>query len=173
MSYSAKSIANYFIERAMDEDKPLTPMKLLKLVYIAHGWWLGFKGEPLIDEQVEACKFGPVITSLYHEFKSFGMSPITKKATKLVKKKVGGLGFAAFKIKEIPTPEDTEVLELLDAVWEGYGQYDGIQLSNLTHEEGSPWHQTWLEYNGKLPRHTDIPTKAIRDYYAKVISEQD
>jgi len=44
-------------------------MKLQKLVYYAHGWHLALNNEPLIDEQVECWQYGPVISSLFHEFK--------------------------------------------------------------------------------------------------------
>jgi|GEM_PF-5349088 len=38
MSYSPSVIANYFLDRASKEGRAVTPMQLLKLVYIAHGW---------------------------------------------------------------------------------------------------------------------------------------
>ena len=55
-------------------------MKLQKLVYIAHGWHLGLFDGLLISERVEAWRWGPVIESLYHEFKEFAKQPITRKA---------------------------------------------------------------------------------------------
>ena len=162
MAYSAKSIANYFLEKAHQEKvTDITPMKLLKLVYIAHGWWLGFTEKPLINEQVEAWKFGPVIPSLYHEFKHFGMSPITSKATELE--------FPSWEYEEVPVPSGGEVIKLLDAVWESYGKYNGVQLSNLTHITGSPWERTKKEYGGVLPRGTDIDRNLIEDFYKERI----
>ena len=37
MSYPAKAVANYFIEIANCEGKQLSPMKIQKLAYFAHG----------------------------------------------------------------------------------------------------------------------------------------
>ena len=54
-------------------------MKLQKLAYFAHGWNLAIRNTPLINESVEAWKFGPVIPSLYHDVKGYGMEPITAK----------------------------------------------------------------------------------------------
>jgi uncharacterized phage-associated protein len=42
---------------------------------------LAINKEPLIDERVEAWNYGPVIPSLYHEFKNFGSGAITLPAT--------------------------------------------------------------------------------------------
>jgi uncharacterized phage-associated protein len=64
-TYDPKAIANYFIARAAADGKRLTPLQLIKLVYIAHGWYLGLTGEPLINEPPEAWQYGPVIPSLY------------------------------------------------------------------------------------------------------------
>jgi len=47
-------------------------MKLLKLTYIAHGYYLGFFEKPLIENEVQAWKYGPVIPELYHVIKRFG-----------------------------------------------------------------------------------------------------
>jgi hypothetical protein len=38
MAETAAAIANYFIDKALEDDRELTPMKLIKLVYLAHGW---------------------------------------------------------------------------------------------------------------------------------------
>ena len=69
---SAKAIANYFLDKSID----LTPMKIIKLVYIAHGWHLAITDKPLIEDYVQAWEFGPVIPDLYHEFKKYGNTPI-------------------------------------------------------------------------------------------------
>ena len=59
-----------------NEGEPTTPLHLVKLVYISHGWVLGFHGIPLIRESVEAWKYGPVIPAVYHRYKPFGGSHI-------------------------------------------------------------------------------------------------
>ena len=56
----------------------VSPMKLQKLVYFAHGWHLAIHNRPLVNEQVEAWKFGPVFSDLYHQIKSFGNEKIDR-----------------------------------------------------------------------------------------------
>jgi uncharacterized phage-associated protein len=76
MTHNPIAIANYFIELA----KFITPMKLQKLVYFAHGWCLALADKPLINEKIEAWQYGPVVSSLYREFKKYGNEGITSPA---------------------------------------------------------------------------------------------
>ena len=171
MFYDAKAIANYFLQRAEDHpETPLSPMKLQKLVYYAHGWWLALTDQPLINEQVEAWKFGPVIPSLYRAFRRYGNAPITDYARSSVDRgSVAGDGFyePEWSIPAIDDrPEDAaRVRQVLDRIWEIYGKYTAIQLSNATHQPGTPWHQVYTEYQGDLPRGTDIPADTIKRHF--------
>jgi uncharacterized phage-associated protein len=54
MPFDSKAVANEFLKLAEQDGVKLSPMKLLKLVYFAHGWHLALKGEPLLNERVEA-----------------------------------------------------------------------------------------------------------------------
>ena len=63
--HDSNKIANEFLRLAKESGQSLTPMQLLKLVFIAHGWMLGLYGEPLISDDVQAWKYGPVIPDLY------------------------------------------------------------------------------------------------------------
>lgn len=159
MSYSAKAVANYFIALAKKRGEKLTPMKLQKLVYFAHGWHLALTEHPLIDEKVEAWQYGPVIPSLYHEFKSYGKGSISEPATDLD----DSLNFV---VPELPvdSPADLYAKALIEKVFDVYGKYSGIQLSNLTHIKGSPWEQTWQP---NLPKGTDIDESIIKSYFLK------
>ena len=71
-TYKSKAVFNRFYNKAHSEGIPLTPMQAIKLVYFAHAWNLGFFQRPLIDEPVEAWKFGTVIPSLYQSLKIYG-----------------------------------------------------------------------------------------------------
>ena len=79
MPYSSEKIANFFLGLAQKEQVELTPLKLQKLLYFAHGWHLVLDsdGDPLLDEDIEAWKYGPVVPSIYHKFKEFRNNPET------------------------------------------------------------------------------------------------
>ena len=44
--------------------------------------------------------------------------------------------------------DTTAAKELLDRVWDVYGHYSAVQLSNATHSPGSPWDVTWQGAGG-------------------------
>lgn len=159
MIYSPKAIANFFIEIAKEHGESIRPMKLQKLVYYAHGWFAGHTGKPLIDETVEAWQYGPVISSLYHEFKRFGSNPITAKAT----------DFVDFELVEVPPPKEETTKKFLSNVWNSYGKYTGLTLSEMTHAEGSPWELTWKEKAGV--KGADIPFERIAEHF-KALKEK-
>jgi uncharacterized phage-associated protein len=155
MLHSPKSIANYFIDIATNNSHLLTPMKLQKLVFYAMGWFAGYTGKPLVDEAVEAWQYGPVFPSLYHEFKTFGSSPIKRKACELNED---------FDDVEVPAPADPDVRKFLDNIWNSYNKYTGIALSEMTHAIGTPWERTWSASQGV--RNVSIPFEVIKDHFA-------
>ena len=133
MPFSADAIANYFIDRAKECDAqavpPLTPMKVQKLVYYANGWHLAIKDEPLINEPIEAWRFGPVIHSLYREFKGFGEQPVSRHARNARYCEGQIVPYEPSLQDESPDEATRQFVQsLLDKVWEIYSPYTAIQL---------------------------------------------
>lgn len=161
MAYPAKAVANEFLSLARAEGKTISPMKLLKLVFIAHGWYLAFTKQPLIQERVEAWQYGPVVPDLYHVLKRFGNDPITEDASdwRLHEGKVV-LATPRIKISE-NDPYSAGAKNLIARVWQSYGKYTAAQLSATTHLPGSPWDQTYLPGVRSLI----IPDNVIQTYY--------
>ena len=149
------AVANYFIKKANDEGVELTPMKLLKLVYIAHGWYLALRDDALIDEGVEAWKYGPVIPSVYRGFKEYGNGQVSKPS------------YIFTENGQIITPivEDEHKQSFLDKVWDAYKKYNGLQLSTLTHQPNTPWDIVWNKENGKRKESALIRNQLIKEHY--------
>jgi len=163
MPYDAKLIANYFLEKAKEEGKSLTPMQIQKLVYFAHGWHLALFGQPLIEEAVEAWVWGPVIPSLYREFKRFGDQVIEELATI---SQIKGTQLSVFHPsigKIYNSVERDRMKQFLDRVWEVYAPFTAVQLSNMTHTENSPWQEALERSQGA--RSTVISNDLIQRYF--------
>jgi uncharacterized phage-associated protein len=126
MPYFAAQIANEFIRRGRTENITVDPLKIQKLVYLAHGWHLAFLDTPLIREHVEAWKYGPVVPLLYRAFRHFGFSSIDKE----------------IKVPDNAPPLVGQTLALLGEVWKTYAHKSGLVLSMLTHESGYAWDLT-------------------------------
>lgn len=162
-TYSAAQIANYFIRRSLEENKPISPMKLQKLVYYAYGWYWAFKNDKLFDEPILAWKYGPVIDSLYHKLKFYGNGNITEPVSTLDVTRLH------INYPEI-VPEDWQFLGM---IWTSFYPYDAIQLSSSTHAEGSPWDLTAKKYGGYMPPGVTIDDGLIKDYFNRMKTKME
>lgn len=162
---SAAAVANAFLDiQASDASQfpRIDQMKLQKLVYYAHGWYLAYNnGAPLFEEDVYAWPWGPVIPPIYGAFRDFGRSAIDgRRATQLVR---SGQGPLDFHIQTPPEPP-AHVMGFLRNVWESHKNYTGIQLSNATHAPGEPWSIVKQQY-GSLDSKPAIPNSLIYDAF--------
>jgi uncharacterized phage-associated protein len=123
MSHDARAVANYLLSLAAADAIPVTPLKIQKLVYLAHGWSLALRQTALIYNNVEAWRYGPVVSELYHAFKQYGPEPITEKAY----------------VRPGDPLIDSATGTFIKSVWNAYKKYSGLQLSAMTHEKGYAW----------------------------------
>lgn len=158
--YSPQHIANYFLKVAKDENKSIRMLKLQKLVYIAYGWMIALTDRKLFEEDIQAWKHGPVIPSLYHEFKHFGSNPIETFATSFDVED-GGIVLCEPSIPD--TDNDAQIV--LEKVWQVYRDHSGWSLRNLTHEDGTPWA---LVYNCD-ERSISVSDESIKVHYKERI----
>lgn len=149
---SSEAVANWFINKARECGDSITAMKLQKLIFYAHGWCLALYEDPLVEDQVEAWTYGPVFPHIYHLAKSYGSKPITSLLNEF------------FSEPSIVGAGDPRV-PLLERIWDIYGKYSAIELSEMTHEPGGPWDTTIKENPGR--RGTDIPDEVLKVYFQK------
>ena len=121
---TAKNVSEYFLCLSdPDVGEIISNLKIQKLVYYAQGFHLALHRTKLFEEDIIAWEHGPVVESLYQEYKIFGN-------------------------QAIPQPEYFEEsvfsesqLMLLKEVYEVYGQFSAWKLRNMTHSE-RPWLET-------------------------------
>jgi uncharacterized phage-associated protein len=162
MAYSAKAVANCFLDLAGELRANVDPLKMQKLVYFAHGWHLALRDSELIRESVEAWPHGPVIAVLYHEFKRWGNAPIRKHAT-AVDSTGRTLVVPTLDAECIWEANADEAKAIIRRVWDVYGKYSGLQLSAMTHQAGTPWAATRAKHPNK--RDVDIPDEDIQAFF--------
>jgi len=149
--YNCFDIAYKFLDLAKKENITIDTMKLLKMTYIANGYYLAFFETPLFENNIEAWKYGPVIPELYHVIKRHGHGNVKIETVEL---------YSENKI------QDTD-LKFLKVIWDKFKKYGGLELSALTHIEESPWSKTYSETDqSKI-----IETKVIEDYYKNLVSK--
>ena len=146
---SACDIANYLIYLMRDSFEDLTNMKINKLLYFAQGHSLKRTGHVLFPEKIEAWKHGPIVESVYQNYKQYSDSPISSYDPALL---------------DNVSPEDQALL--FDVARE-YGRYTAGTLRNMTHVVDGPW------YNVYDPdfSHVEIPVSAIKEYFEHCVPE--
>lgn len=148
MPYSAAKIANRMLQIAREKGEDISPLKLLKLVYIAHGWSFPYLREPLLSEPAQAWQYGPVVPSLYRSVSRFRAGPITELIS-----------------DTDPQELSPQADSLIRNVYDTYSPYSAIQLSNMTHMANTPWSEAW-SLRGK---NAVIPNDRIAAHYQHLL----
>lgn len=145
--YKAIDIAKYFINELHPE-----PLKLQKLLYFAQGFSYAFYDKELFNDDFEAWVHGPVIPSIYHEYKSYEYNPIDLN----------------YNLKEF----SNDVIDLLEYVKKNYAKYDAKYLEEITHKE-EPWllSRTGLDPDERSDK--TIPKSNIAAYFTSYVLQPD
>lgn len=120
--YSIETIEEFFLSKA-----PMSPKKLQKLLYYAYAWTLALLNDDLenirfklFNDPIQAWVHGPVIPSVYFKYCDHGWDDIPM-VTNVDLHKIG-----------------SDILDILNQVWDVYGKYTGNQLEAISHRE-DPW----------------------------------
>jgi uncharacterized phage-associated protein len=138
-------IAHWFLA-SIDREAgdSMTHLKLQKLVYYAQAWALARLDKSLFEEDFEAWTHGPIVPSLFEQFKNYGWEALPYP-------------------EAVPTFEsDVEIL--LEEVLEIYGQLSARHLENLTHSE-APWKTARGHLPDEIHATTLISKEAMKTYY--------
>ena len=128
-NHDSRAIANEFIK--LSGSQPINQMWLQKLVYMAHGWNLAVNSTPLVGDRAEAWDGRPVFRRIWNHYRDFGRSG----KSGLLERREG---------QPLEAALSDEERAVIDHVWKRYGSYTGNQLSNMTHQEGTPWSNAYF-----------------------------
>jgi len=152
----ARAIANYILDEAPKYGiTDLSPLKLLKLIFLAHGWSFYLCDEPLVSEQPRAWQYGPVYPDVYDAVKKYGGSVICERIMN----------------DQTQFPYEANLTEsqkaAVSAILKRYGGKSAFWLSNLTHLPDTPWSEA-MNNSGN---YSEISADSMRNYYLKTAQE--
>ena len=154
--YDARVIANKFLDLADESGNGgLTPLQVGKLVYFAHGWTLGLYDRPLIEQYVEAWKYGPAIADVFHGLKKYEDGVVEGRIVDIWNRPY----------TDLVLDQDMSTIE---EVYQAYGHISGEGLLIMTHREGTPWDKVDRNLHAYV-RNLTIPNGIIRDYFAGLL----
>ena len=140
---NVRDIANWFLSHGS-----MTHKKVQKLCYYAQAWYCTlYDGTPLFQDEIQAWVHGPVVSSLYPVYADYRWNEIPQK------------DFDASKLPD-------KVVDVLEAVYETYGDLSGDQLESLAHSE-EPWKEARGELKPWEPCNTVISCESMREFYSK------
>lgn len=126
-----RAVANLLLKEARSRGHHVSNLKLQKLLFLCHAFFLVDTGRPLVRGSFEAWRYGPVHREAYDAFKCFGGKPITEDAESFVP--VTGTR------KPIALPADRAMLDVVQRVIQFYGGKSPGELVELTHAKDGPW----------------------------------
>ncbi|MBD2123415.1 Panacea domain-containing protein [Trichocoleus sp. FACHB-262] len=144
---TALEVAHYFLNKVDREaGDAITSLRLQKLIYYAQAWSMVFRHQPLFEEQVQAWKDGPAVYSVWKRYKQYERDAIPQETVTMER------GFQ---------PDE---LQLLDIVWEIYGELSASQLWKLTHSE-LPWIEARQGLAPSESSQNPISLQDMKNYY--------
>ncbi len=141
--YSPEAVANCFFARARALNQRLTNLRLQKLIYFAHGFYLATTSTSLISEEFEAWQYGPVLRSLYTKLRGYKDKPIDITSLQ--------------SFDEIPAESVAE--HAIELVLRKFASTQTMRLVDISHAQGSPWEEA------RNRKATYISNDSIRRYF--------
>lgn len=138
------------IAKLMANKVECTPLKLQKLLYIAYCKYLKKYDNVMFDEAFEAWKYGPVIKSVYYQFKHKREKVIVDVPT-------------ANEKRYLTSSIGRKKLSVVEETINEFGHLTAKELVDLTHEEGRAWEKVY-NCNGPRKEITIEYIKESKDY---------
>lgn len=132
MAYSPTMIANNVLSRAFAERISVSPMKLQKILYFVASEYQKVTRRPLLEEPFLTWAYGPVLYSVFDEFRPFSKNSINRYAR-------DAQGDALV----IDENEDIALKEAIDRVWARTKGRSAVELSEITHLPDSAWDKAY------------------------------
>ena len=116
-----------------------TNLKLQKMMYLIHMFYLGKNGNPLIEEEFEAWDYGPVVPILYHKVKTFSDRPIQNVFNIEIDNNLPEIIFLNDEYTELSAKSPWELVlmtHLKDGAWEKHRKEESLigknKITNLS-----------------------------------------
>ncbi len=165
MPYAAMDIARYVINYCIDIDKPISNLKLQKILYYIQAAFLVERGEPCFEEDIVKWRHGPVQREVYNNFKGFIGGNIDEEQREYTEY-IFHDDFSVEKIVRIFNPEviSLEDQEIIDRVIVGLVDLKAWDLVEKTHQE-DPWRNT--------PDNQIITIESIEEFFSNSLKNED
>lgn len=143
MQFKSIEIAAYIYNRCIDKNfSGINNTKIQKLLYCCYGSVLAANDNRLCDEYPRAWTHGPVFPKVFKFIDKRGIKKLSE-----------------IEIPDIPN----DIKNIMDIIIDFFGKFSSTQLSDWSHEVGSPWHSVIELQKNKYGAF--IPDNSIKEYF--------
>lgn len=135
---TAVKVAEHIIYEAQKRKKPVTNIKLQKLLYFTQGVYLAKYNKLAFEDNIIAWKYGPVIKDIYYKYSLYGAEPIIV-------------------VEEYDSKISLMLINAINIVLESFLDVNQTDLIEETIKSGSPWSYTDID--------DVISVDDIKDYF--------
>lgn len=161
---NAVDISPYIIAKSNLVGDGITNKKLQKLLYYVKAWGLVYFADGIIDDDFEAWVHGPVCPSVYFKYKDFKFHRINESMSE----DDAIVIVDNFRKEQLQNGLCPDKLDLIDAVFDKYGQMTSLQLELLSHQE-EPWLEARKGLGPTETGHSVINPETMRRFYGKTV----
>jgi uncharacterized phage-associated protein len=148
--YKSDVVAKFIVATANERHLTINMTKVQKLLYIAYGIYLAVRDERLTNEHPQAWPYGPVFPTTRNRLLDVDLYGITKENEVL---------------QEINRDEDVNAL--IGLVFNTFGDWSALKLTNWSHGDGTPWQR--LVSSKDFSWGTQIPDDYIKSYFKSIL----
>ena len=145
----AMDVAAHVINRCIETGRPITNLKLQKILYFLDMTFLVQTEERLIDDNFEAWQYGPVVPAVYRNFSMLAASPIIIK-------------------QEFQEKFPDNYLDRLNNKIDSLADTPAWDLVEKSHKKDTPWYKTF--YSGSCNK--EISTELMNDFAKEIRSNK-
>lgn len=159
--YSANTIAKEVISYSNEKDFSISNLKLQKVLYFIQAIFLNEYHRACFSDDIEAWAFGPVVPSVYRQYKIFGANSIP--TTVFNKNNFASIfALTSYETNEIISKDD---INIIHNIVNELSSYTASELVEITHSQ-SPW------INAYMPRLNNIISNdSILEYFSSTNAE--
>lgn len=144
MSYGAIKVGQYIIKYSNENNLNISNLKLQKLLYFIQSHFLVQKNEICFTDEIKACDLGPIIQSVYNEYKHFGAGNIP-------------CVFISYDISKGDIKENDR--KLIDEVIDEFSTFTSSEMMEIIKGQ-DPWIKTY-----KQGKKISIGTKLLKEFF--------
>lgn len=129
--------------------RPMSHLKLQKLLYLSYEKFLKSTGEKLFTDPIVAWKYGPVVESVYEEFKGNGANPIPFEDDEVILSS-HQLSVTPSFMRVLSSEHGVTSIDTITSVLQEYIDLTPWDLVEVTHQVGKPWQKVYRQNENKV-----------------------